>query len=321
MLLALKQNLLKSYVCIALVLVLFSVDCEGQTTTVTISIPVLSNYTLATPAPVNPTPVNGNEPVNSQEVIKAHRNITLPGGIGGLILVGSGFYLCFFGQKHVLPTMFFAGFYFWGLITYMILNAISDRVSGYGSNVEWIYLVAMFVIGMIGAFFMRGFVLVGCLALGALLGFFGSNLVFVTGLGAVIQQPAHITVVVMCMLISCGFMFFYENITLVIATALTGAYAIMLGLDTFARTGFLEVSHLAFQAMTPPVERIPGPSWGMMASVVVLAVLGWAMQTRPAPSGSLPSAKPFVWFWPWGGEPVKPTTWLAQSEMKAHNMV
>ncbi|KAJ1566312.1 hypothetical protein HK096_001801 [Nowakowskiella sp. JEL0078] len=173
-------------------------------------------------------------------------------------------------------------------------------------------MVVIVVLGAIGGFLLHRFALIGCLSLGALLGFLGSNLVFISGIGGFLQQAAHITVVVVCILAACGFIFFYESLVIVLSTAVTGAYAIAIGLDIFAKTGFLEVTHLSFQAKTPRVEQIPGPSWAMMAGVIVLAVLGWAMQTRPSPSGSIPSAKPFVWFWPWGGIPVQSTTWLNQ---------
>ncbi|KAI8812112.1 hypothetical protein BJ742DRAFT_880728 [Cladochytrium replicatum] len=243
---------------------------------------------------------------------QANRTITVASSIGALILVGNGFYLCFFGQKRLDPTMFMAGFYSFGISGYLIIFAIRDRFEGgLGAHSDWVLLIPLTVFGILGGLIVRRFVLIGCLTLGAIGGFVAANYVMATGLGGITERPAHITLVIVAILAAGGFMFFFECFMVVICTAAIGAMSITLGLDLFARTGFLEVMDRVFRVATPPtIEMIPGPSWGMMASVVVFLVLGWAMQTRPTPAGAIPSAKPFVWFWPWGGGPVQPQTWM-----------
>ncbi|KAJ1562418.1 hypothetical protein HK096_010151 [Nowakowskiella sp. JEL0078] len=122
---------------------------------------------------------------------------------------------------------------------------------------------------------------VGCVALGALLGYAIGNFAIVSGLGSVLDSKGTVVFIVVCVLVGAIAIFFVEKYVIVFGTSLTGAFAFIIGLDMFVTTGFNQLIRLALNAQTPDIRQIPGKIWGMAIGVMFLTVIGVIVQLKP----------------------------------------
>ena len=70
----------------------------------------------------------------------------------------------------------------------------------------------------------------------------------------------------------------FQDVLMIISTAIIGSYAIFLGLDYFARTGFGNFIYNAIYRRA--FEGIDGRAWVMVAGFVSLSVVGITIQFK-----------------------------------------
>ncbi|ORY53641.1 hypothetical protein BCR33DRAFT_654798 [Rhizoclosmatium globosum] len=197
------------------------------------------------------------------------------------VLIASGLALVFFGHKLFKPLLFLAGFYFFSVLTFVVLQNIefSSKSQIGGSNRDLVYFCVCLLFGLIGGGLTLALWKVGFFAIGAGLGYVLS-LLFLTVLKDVITSSTAriITIVVFCLVFGV-LVFFLEMPILITATSFGGAYATFVGLDVFAQTGFVDISRIISTGKNVQVDF--GSKWAyMFAGCVLLAIIGLCVQVH-----------------------------------------
>ncbi|KAJ3326942.1 hypothetical protein HDU76_012493 [Blyttiomyces sp. JEL0837] len=146
--------------------------------------------------------------------------------------------------------------------------------------------------------------------IGALLGFTFSSALLMTGLGASMDVNGHTVFTVIVTASGAAAIFFMEHLVTILGTANTGAMAILLGMDLFARTGFAEAINRTWDGPLPRANQITGPSWGFLAAGAVLGMAGWFVQTRPGPPPQPSPWNPAYWLFGAAMPPPLPAVWF-----------
>ncbi|KAG0006961.1 hypothetical protein BGZ65_001167 [Modicella reniformis] len=193
------------------------------------------------------------------ETIFFPERITAPAAIAGVIMIITGFFLCFFATMNISTrlartqerltriqaqyrkaTAFLIGFYLFGGIAYIIMVNLGV------SSATWLFvgsLLAAIVFGslrMIKPFNPPGAELLGPLAMHCLV------LLILGGIpgGVVASKLYQVIMFVVLDVLGITFIFFYgkhrDHIAGSIGFPILGAYALVAGMDFFARTGFLQ---------------------------------------------------------------------------------
>ncbi|KAF9172681.1 hypothetical protein BGX21_004975 [Mortierella sp. AD011] len=204
-------------------------------------------------------------------------SVTVQGGIAGAILIIFGLTFCFFGYRFFHVTMYLAGFYFFANITYVIM-------ANCGVTSPTLLLVISIVIGILG-----GLLLVCCSRLGvAVLGGFA---LYSLGLWILGWKPGGTIAsstgrgIFLGALSAVGFIigFILERETVIIGTAIIGAYSIVAGIDFYAHTGFISEADSFINSKDSITQRV-GPlsagAYALLASFIVLAILGVVIQFK-----------------------------------------
>lgn len=119
----------------------------------------------------------------------------------------------------------------------------------------------------------------GLFAIGALLGFTLANFILGLTTNGLIQSDTGRIVFLILMSLAGGIaILFLEKPLLVIGTAFPGAYGAFFGLDIFINTGFKEGMQKFLSGGGLYVTS--APVYGMLAGVVVLAIIGCVVQFR-----------------------------------------
>jgi len=173
-------------------------------------------------------------------------------------------------------SFFFAGFGVFGIIVY--IGEINIHPLGPSDEVlSIIYLVLIVVIGLVGGVLFLIFWRVGLFAVGGLGGFFGAMYVLALLPSSVLPQPLFRALIIVVATVICAFLVLkFERPMVIIATAITGAFLAILGLDFFVQTQF--AASLAAILSSSGQYSPTGATYGMMAGVAVMAVIGMIIQ-------------------------------------------
>jgi len=204
-------------------------------------------------------------------------NLSVQAGIAGAILIVLGLILCFLGVRFFRICMFLIGFYFFGNISYI------GMVNG-GVTSQTLLLVISIVVGILG-----GLLLVCCSRLGVAI--LGAMALYSLGLWILGWQAGgliHSSTgrgILLGVLAAVGFIFGFirEKETVIIGSAILGAYSFIAGVDFFAKTGFISEADSFFNSknnVENRVGKLSGPEYALLATFIVLAILGMIVQFR-----------------------------------------
>lgn len=215
-------------------------------------------------------------------------NLTVQGAIAGVILIILGLFLCFFGARFFRVTMFLIGFYFFGNITYVAM-------ANGGVSSSTLLLVISIIVGIVG-----GLLMVCCSRLGVAV--LGALALYSLGLWILGWKSGGLITssvgrgIFLAVLVIVGFIigFIREHETVIVGTAILGAYSFVAGVDFFARTGFIQQTNSFINSKTNIDNRVgtvSGSQIALLVTFIVLALLGmfvqfrwWGRRTfRPAP--------------------------------------
>ncbi|KAF9100276.1 hypothetical protein BGX23_000039 [Mortierella sp. AD031] len=204
-------------------------------------------------------------------------NLSVQAGIAGAILIITGLILCFLGVRFFRVCMFLIGFYFFGNISYI-------GMANGGVTSETLLLIVSIVVGILG-----GLLLVCCSRLGVAI--LGALALYSLGLwilgwksGGVITSSVG-RGIFLAILVIIGFIlgFVREHETVIVGSAILGAYAFVAGVDLYAHTGFIQQTDSFINSKSNLDNRVGNVSGGQIALLVtfiVLAILGMAVQFR-----------------------------------------
>jgi hypothetical protein len=143
-----------------------------------------------------------------------------------IIMLVAGFLNCFFGRRFLKVILIFWGFIMGaGLVGYLFFNFFQSN--------QTIAYAAAIIGGILGASLLGAFVKVGVFALGALLGYTVGSVLASTG-----QIPPQLPILLGLGFVGGVLALFMERTVIILATALSGAWLIMLGLASFLGTQF-----------------------------------------------------------------------------------
>ena len=129
--------------------------------------------------------------------------------------------------------------------------------------------------GIVGGVLLVIFWRIGLFAAGGVGGFFGA--MFLLALLPIFLEPIWRALIIVIAAIICAFLIFvFERPMIIIATALTGSFLTVLGIDYFARTQFASTMSvfLSSKGQYSPDAR----TYAMLAGVAVLFLLGLIVQ-------------------------------------------
>lgn len=215
--------------------------------------------------------------------------LTAPAGIVGALLIAPGLVFLFFGYRLFKVVCFIAGFYFGCILAYIILSAAEP--SSLYNNRDLVYLLGSLAVGLAVGFLFLCIWRLGLSAIGALFGY--SLAIFILSWaknGAIESSTGRSIFIGVLTLVGAIVIIFFEKPLLIVSTSFSGAFSIgkscvltllVYGVDVFAHKGFIQ----AVQYFTGNHYQISGyqPSntvYGMLASILVIAVLGVVIQYR-----------------------------------------
>ncbi|RHZ44209.1 hypothetical protein Glove_750g8 [Diversispora epigaea] len=166
-------------------------------------------------------------------------SITIQSVILGIILIVTGIVFCFFGRKIWGLTLFLLGFYIGSIFGWIILTNFEPD-DGYGGSASpTIMLILSLVFGLIGGLLFVCCASVAIWLLGALAGY--ALAIFILSLssdGIIHSKTGRIIFIVAFAIAGLFLTFFFEEHVIIIGTSFIGSYAIFIGIDMFANTGF-----------------------------------------------------------------------------------
>ncbi|KAG0303182.1 hypothetical protein BGZ98_006918 [Dissophora globulifera] len=208
----------------------------------------LCNFMTAALPVAEKKPSSGNDDNLVGNARSGPYNLTVQGGIAGAILIVLGLVLCFFGARFFRITMFLIGFYFFANIAYV-------GMANGGVTSSTLLLIISIVVGILGGLLLSGGVITSHAGRGILLGVL-AVVGFIVG-------------------------FIREHETVIVGTALVGAYSVVAGIDFYAHTGFIQQTDSFINSKNSIDNRVgnlSGPEYGVMAAFIVLAILGMVVQ-------------------------------------------
>ncbi|GBC01196.1 hypothetical protein RclHR1_00410023 [Rhizophagus clarus] len=186
--------------------------------------------------PLSISAQNNNDPTlgigNQNGSLTPHQIVT------GVILIVTGIIFCFFGRRVYKLTLFLIGFYIGTIIAWIVISNAGGFKSAAG---ETILLIVSLAIGfVVGSIFMCCSS-VAIWLLGALAGYAFALFILAWRSDGLIHSNAGriifiVALAILGLLLAC----FFKNSLIILGTAFIGAYAIILGIDLFVRTGFAQ---------------------------------------------------------------------------------
>ncbi|PWA00756.1 hypothetical protein BB558_003222 [Smittium angustum] len=205
--------------------------------------------------------------------IAKNGSLTASGITAGIILIVLGTMFLFFGRKLIKITIFFGGFFLFGIVFLVIAYKIRAPLDG--ENVRAIiYLAIAIVVGLIGGALTLWLYKLGLFILGGLGGFaLAAYIMNWSSIGLFNQNWARIVFICAFVIIGGLLVLFFERPVTIISTSIYGSYALFVGIDCFARTGFKESIASVLSKTTNPVKNTAA-IYGMLAGTIVLAIIG-----------------------------------------------
>jgi len=159
--------------------------------------------------------------------------------VAGIILIVTGLIFCFFGRRVYRLTLFLIGFYIGTIIAWIALTNGEPTGGFKGTASQTIILIVSLAIGFIVGLIFMCCSSVAIWLLGALAGYAFALFILAWRSDGLIQSKAGriifiIVLTILGLLLAC----FFKNTLIILGTAFIGAYAIILGIDLFAKTGF-----------------------------------------------------------------------------------
>ncbi|KAF9927383.1 hypothetical protein FBU30_003289 [Linnemannia zychae] len=238
-----------------------------------------STLTLAAPTPIISSSKAKDIKDAGNDILNDARegpfNITVQAGIAGAILIVTGFILCFFGYSVFHVTMFLIGFYFFGNLTYI-------GMANGGITNSTLLLAVSIGVGVIG-----GLLLICCSRLGVAA--LGALALYALGLwvlgwksgGVLTTSSSRIILLVALAIIGFILGLFRERETVMVGSAIVGAYSFVIGVDMFAHTGFKEQADQFINSRNTIDEHFENQTVGayaLLGTFIAMAILGMIIQ-------------------------------------------
>ncbi|KAL3900910.1 MAG: hypothetical protein SGCHY_001003 [Lobulomycetales sp.] len=208
------------------------------------------------------------------------RKLTAPAGVVGGLLIAAGLLFIFLGYRMFKVVCFLAGFYFGASLAYIILSAAEP--SDLYANRDLVYLLVSLAAGIVTAFLFLCVWRLGLAAIGALAGFALALFILSWASGGAISSGTGRSIFIgVLALLGSILIHFIEKPFLIVSTSLAGSFSFVYGVDVFARKGFVEAVQF-FLGNSDSGSRyvITGSVYGMLASIIVITVIGIVVQWR-----------------------------------------
>ncbi|KAJ1999384.1 hypothetical protein GGI04_004588 [Coemansia thaxteri] len=206
-----------------------------------------------------------------------HGALVASGIIAGIALIVIGFFFNYFGYRLVKVLVFLAGFcVVGGLVLYAEYKIRAPHEDEKGRQVWYLGIAA--ICGLLGGALMLFLYKVGLALVGALGGFALASWILGMKSGGLIHSDVgRILFIVGFVLAGIIVVFFVERPAIIVASSIWGSYALFVGIDCFARTGF-QYTALAFLNAPGAVYETSPKVYAMIAGMAVSACLGIAAQ-------------------------------------------
>ncbi|RHZ83275.1 hypothetical protein Glove_99g296 [Diversispora epigaea] len=187
---------------------------------------------------------------NDNSTTTADDNLKVQAVSLGIILIITGIIFCFFGRKIYRLTLFLVGFYIGVMITWVILEPSRGEIEVMGEFARLtIILIVSFVIGLL-----IGGIFVCCSTiaiwfLGGLVGYILALFIisWITASASPssssspngMDQKSRILTIIALTFIGFLLTCLFENIIILFGTSFIGAYSIIIGIEIFVKTDFV----------------------------------------------------------------------------------
>jgi hypothetical protein len=221
-------------------------------------------------------PVEGNDAARKYG-IPANSPYTI---VAGVLLICTGAFMLFFGQKAFKPILFISGAYVFGVFTYALLNYLrTHKLVTMERNVPLIYFASIAGGALLGGGFFLCLWKIAAYLFGAALGFVVS--VFFLSLPFTVSFNQTVRIVILVVFVVLGIILggFFEKPILIISTATLGSYWLFAGGDVFLKTGF--GSLVRAMRDRQPIQMRVG-TWLMLSGFVLMSIIGSVIQFRIA---------------------------------------
>ncbi|KAJ3147482.1 hypothetical protein HDU89_005305 [Geranomyces variabilis] len=200
----------------------------------------------------------------------------------GAICIAAGLFLVIVGQRLWKGALFCTGFFVTGLVAY-ILMVHFEPSDGYNHR-GTVLLLGSLACGLVGGGTALCLWKIGLICLGATAGFlFGMFLLSWKSGGLADTQKGQIILLAVCTGVGAIAIGIFQKKLLVVATSIAGSYAVIFGVDEYARTGFTE-------AMQTFLSSPESPNWTefersrdviiLLCSMILLAIIGIVLQLK-----------------------------------------
>jgi hypothetical protein len=206
-------------------------------------------------------------------------NITWDTYVIGIVLVAIGILLTFSGKRFFKIFLGCSGFLAGALLAVNLLAIFENLIYTF-EEPKWIYICFAGVLGLLAAalcFFLWEIGVLACAGFG---GYSLAIWIMSMQAGGVIEgyisRGAFITAVTVMAIILA---WFFDNIAIIIASALAGALSIVVGFDCFVNWGFIAVlTNIVLPGHFAKLASLDIYCYIEIAAVAVLAVLGLVVQ-------------------------------------------
>ncbi|CAG8467332.1 8909_t:CDS:2 [Diversispora eburnea] len=208
-------------------------------------------------------------------------SVTIQSVILGIILIVTGVVFCFFGRRIWRLTLFLLGFYIGCIFGWIILTNFEPD-DGYGGSASpTIMLVLSLVFGLVGGLLFVFCASIAIWLLGALAGYALAMFLLSWSSGGIIHsKTGQIIFIVIFALAGLLLTFFFEEHVIIIGTSFIGSYALFIGIDMFANTGFYN-SVRAFMDGNHDIDYEANTKvYLMLVGMIVVFVIGALCQYK-----------------------------------------
>jgi len=205
-------------------------------------------------------------------------NLTPQAIVTGVILILTGIIFCFFGRRVYRLTLFLIGFYIGTIIAWIV---ISNAGGFKGTAGQTILLIVSLAIGFVVGLIFMCCASVAVWLLGALAGHALALFILAWRSDGLIHSNAGriafiVVLTILGLLLAC----FFKNTLIILATAFIGAYAIILGIDLFVKTGFAQSVRAFLDRNNDTPYTTNTKVYLMLAGMVGFFIVGSLFQFR-----------------------------------------
>ncbi|KAJ2693071.1 hypothetical protein H4R19_006058 [Coemansia spiralis] len=209
----------------------------------------------------------------------SHGGIVAGGIVAGVGLIAIGLFMTFVGYRLVKALVFLAGFCAMGGLVLYAEYLIRPPHEGEKARRLW-YLAIAAVIGAAAGSALLFLYKVGIALVGALGGFAAASWILSMRSGGVIHSSTGRALLILA-LVAAGMAaaLFLHRPAVIVLSSVWGAYALFVGIDCFARTGFQSTALAFLDAPGAIYVTSPGV-FAMIAGMALAALLGVFVQLR-----------------------------------------